>query len=180
MSEMQEKKFGYVVHPPHHHCFPPPPGPIPPGMSVKDWTDYINSYIDVRARQIYDKLKRLIPEGGSGSGGVQEVTYTQSSDLGSNARTVGTLNVDQRSTEVKVPTIRINSASQSAFNKPKGPILTFEGIGPGGDDVNVFCEDPIRTIFPCVMLKDRATNRTYSLYMENGELESTEIIPVTD
>jgi len=51
MAELKEKKFGYVVCPPHHHCIPPcPPGPIPPGMTVKDWTEYINSYIDVRAR----------------------------------------------------------------------------------------------------------------------------------
>ena len=108
------------------------------------------------------------------------MTYTQSSDLGSNARTVGTLNVDQRSTEVKVPTIGINSASQSAFNRPKGPILTFEGVGLNGENVEVFCEDPVGTVFPYVMLKDRITQRTYSLYVEKGELKSSEIIPVTD
>ena len=59
-AELKEKKFGYVVEQPscpHHPPFPPPPGPIPPGMTVADWTNYINSYIDVRARQLYDKLK---------------------------------------------------------------------------------------------------------------------------
>jgi len=69
MAELTEKKFGYVVNSPHH-CHPPcppPPRPIPPSMTVKDWMEYINSYIDVRARQIYDKLKKLIPGGGSSS-----------------------------------------------------------------------------------------------------------------
>ena len=54
----------YPSHPVHcHHnhsccdmdCFPP----APPGFTVKDWVAYINSYIDVRARQLYDKLKGL-------------------------------------------------------------------------------------------------------------------------
>ena len=104
MSELQEKKFGYVVHPPHHHCVPPcpPPGPIPPGMSVKDWTDYINSYIDVRARQIYDKLKGLVPGGG---GEKTTVTYVWSSDITDDDKTVGTLSVDGQRTEVKVPDV---------------------------------------------------------------------------
>lgn len=65
-AELKEKKFGYVVEQPscpHHPPFPPPPGPIPPGMTVADWTNYINSYIDVRARQLYEKLKKLISEG---------------------------------------------------------------------------------------------------------------------
>ena len=31
--------------------------PTPPGFTVKDWVAYINSYIDVRARQLYEKLK---------------------------------------------------------------------------------------------------------------------------
>ena len=33
--------------------------PAPPGFTVKDWVAYINSYVDVRARQLYDKLKGL-------------------------------------------------------------------------------------------------------------------------
>ena len=52
----------YPIHPAHHHhccgdmeCFPP----TPPGFTVKDWVAYINSYIDVRARQLYDKLKGM-------------------------------------------------------------------------------------------------------------------------
>jgi hypothetical protein len=70
MADLKEKKFGYVVQPPppphihphpHPHPFLPPlpPGPVPPGMTVQDWMTYINSYIDVRARQLYDKLKSL-------------------------------------------------------------------------------------------------------------------------
>ena len=75
-AELKERKFGYVVQPPscpHHHPvppFPPPPFLIPPGMTVADWTNYINSYVDVRARQLYEKLKKIIPEGGGSSGGV--------------------------------------------------------------------------------------------------------------
>ena len=62
MAELKAKKFGYVVHPPpppnFHPPYPPPPPP-PPGISMTDWIAYINSYIDVRARQLYDKLKGL-------------------------------------------------------------------------------------------------------------------------
>ena len=61
MAELKPKKFGYVVHPPPPppaYVFPTPPPP-PPGMSMTDWIAYINSYIDVRARQLYDKLKKL-------------------------------------------------------------------------------------------------------------------------
>lgn len=70
-AELKEKKFGYVVQPPPcPHVYPVkpplPPGPVPPGMTVQDWTTYINSYIDLRARQLYDKLKDLY----SSSGGV--------------------------------------------------------------------------------------------------------------
>ena len=62
MAELKEKKFGYAVVPPCPPCpphpLPPfPPGPIPPGMTVHDWVQYINNYVDVRARQIYNKLK---------------------------------------------------------------------------------------------------------------------------
>jgi hypothetical protein len=62
-AELKEKKFGYVVHPPYHPPCPPPPPPCPPGMSMTDWIAYINSYIDVRARQLYDKLKDLYTGG---------------------------------------------------------------------------------------------------------------------
>ena len=68
-DEMTEKKFGYVVNPPKPPmppCPPPPPvrplPPIPPGFAVRDWLAYINSYVDVRARQLYDKLKKLISD----------------------------------------------------------------------------------------------------------------------
>lgn len=73
MAELKEKKFGYVVNPPpgpHKHIIPhipgnpfmqppPPPVPLPPGMTMQDWMAYINSYIDVRARQLYDRLKDI-------------------------------------------------------------------------------------------------------------------------
>lgn len=58
MAELKPKKFGYVVHPPAPPKFNVPP-PAPPGISTTDWIAYINSYIDVRARQLYDKLKSL-------------------------------------------------------------------------------------------------------------------------
>ena len=66
MSDLKEKKFGFVVHPPHPmpcnpYPFPcPVPGPIPPGIHTQDWLSYINSYIDVRARQMYEKLKEQL------------------------------------------------------------------------------------------------------------------------
>ena len=72
MAEQTEKKFGYVVNPPKPPCPPIPPPfpprplpPIPPGMNVRDWLAYINSYVDVRARQLYDKLKKLISDIGT-------------------------------------------------------------------------------------------------------------------
>ena len=53
----------YPTHPVHYHspcCFDMDHHPpTPPGFTVKDWVAYINSYIDVRARQLYDKLKGL-------------------------------------------------------------------------------------------------------------------------
>ncbi len=61
-ENLKERKFGYAVlpPPPHPPCPHPPHPPhhcIPAGMTVRDWINYINSYIDVRARQLYDKLK---------------------------------------------------------------------------------------------------------------------------
>jgi hypothetical protein len=62
MAQLKPKKFGYVVQPPPPPQFnascPAMPAP-PPGISTSDWIAYINSYIDVRARQLYDKLKGL-------------------------------------------------------------------------------------------------------------------------
>ena len=175
MSELQEKKFGYVVHPPHHHCVPPcpPPGPIPPGMSVKDWTDYINSYIDVRARQIYDKLKGLIPGGGGSGGEKTTVTYTWSDDIDDNDKTVGTLNVDGQRTQIKVPSLDVEAVDESEFNNAKR-IFTFKGIGENGADVNLYCEtapDVTGTVFEKVLMKDENDN-VYELYIEGGELKS--------
>lgn len=173
MSELQEKKFGYVVHPPHHHCIPPcpPPGPIPPGMSVKDWTDYINSYIDVRARQIYDKLKNMVPGGGEKT----TVTYTWSPEIDDNDKTVGTLKVDGESKAVKIPSFDVEAVHESAFNNPK-KIFTFKGIGEHGEDVILYCEtspDVTGTQFGKILLKDiNNPSRVYELYVEDGELKS--------
>ena len=182
MAELKEKKFGYVVQPPFPppppppkpYPFPPPPRPLPPGMTVADWTAYINSYIDVRARQLYDKLKGLVTKAG-----VQEVTYEEA-DIGSDTKKIGTLKVDRNETPVKIPTIEIRAANESSFGNPTGPIVTFKGIGENGEDLNVYCENPIGAILPYVRLKDKETDQIYSLYMENGELKSSEIRPVTD
>ena len=61
MSDLKEKKFGYIVNnqpcPGHFHPpYPPMPPPIP-GVTMKDLIQYVNSYIDVRAKQIYEKIK---------------------------------------------------------------------------------------------------------------------------
>ena len=61
MSDLKEKKFGYIVNnqpcPGHlHPPYPPMPPPIP-GVTMKDLIQYVNSYIDVRAKQIYEKIK---------------------------------------------------------------------------------------------------------------------------
>ena len=65
-AKKSSSNMGYAIKPnlpPYPPCRPypppPPPGPIPPGLTVQDWMMYINSYIDVRARQLYDKLKEL-------------------------------------------------------------------------------------------------------------------------
>ena len=34
---------------------------IPPGFTVNDWTQYINTYIDVRIRGLYDRLVKCLP-----------------------------------------------------------------------------------------------------------------------
>lgn len=63
MAEMTERSFGYACCPPqsypHHSC-------NPCYITTGDWIQYINAYMDVRARQIYDKLKGMIGTGGSG------------------------------------------------------------------------------------------------------------------
>ena len=61
MSDLKEKKFGYIVNnqpcPGHFHPpYPPMPPPVP-GVTMKDLIQYVNSYIDVRAKQIYEKIK---------------------------------------------------------------------------------------------------------------------------
>lgn len=61
MSDLKEKKFGYIVNnqpcPGHlHPPYPPMPPPVP-GVTMKDLIQYVNSYIDVRAKQIYEKIK---------------------------------------------------------------------------------------------------------------------------
>ena len=60
MAEMTERSFGYTCcPPPNHSC-------TPCHITTGDWMQYINAYMDVRARQIYDKLKGMIGTGGSG------------------------------------------------------------------------------------------------------------------
>lgn len=59
MAEMTERSFGYT-------CCPPPNHSCTPGhITTGDWMQYINAYMDVRARQIYEKLKGMIGTGGS-------------------------------------------------------------------------------------------------------------------
>ena len=54
MAEMTERSFGYTCcPPPNHSC-------TPCHITTGDWIQYINAYMDVRARQIYDKLKGMI------------------------------------------------------------------------------------------------------------------------
>ena len=58
MSEMNERVFNCCPPPhqcPSHHCS------SHDRVTMGEWMHYINTYIDVRARQIYDKLKALIP-----------------------------------------------------------------------------------------------------------------------
>ena len=59
MAEQTERKFGYMIPPPHDcNCVQPPHGCVQPPhgcathheVSMADWMHYINSYIDVRAR----------------------------------------------------------------------------------------------------------------------------------
>lgn len=69
-SDLKPKKFGYVVQPPvscphHHHNHPPhpvssPPPIPPPNVAIDDILEYVNKYVDVRAKQLYDKLKEKI------------------------------------------------------------------------------------------------------------------------
>ena len=78
-EDLTEKQFGYVVPPVchHHHPIPPPPPPPapPPGISMQDWMNYINAYIDVRARQMYEKLKELIGQGGGSTPDVKNTVF---------------------------------------------------------------------------------------------------------
>lgn len=77
MSEMNEKSFSCC--PPPHQC------PSHGNISMSDWMQYINTYIDVRARQIYDKLKGLIPGVGGGVTKIiagKNITISPSSGIG--------------------------------------------------------------------------------------------------
>lgn len=64
---MTDRSFGYTCCPPvpQHYC-------VPGHITTSDWMQYINAYMDVRARQIYDKLKGQI---GTGTGDGQ-VNFT--------------------------------------------------------------------------------------------------------
>lgn len=64
MDEMTNRSFGYTgCQPQHpHQC-------TPNHITTQDWMQYINTYIDLRARQIYDKLKGQIGDGSTGSTG---------------------------------------------------------------------------------------------------------------
>ena len=57
MLETSERSLGCCPPPHPHHC------PTHGGVTTGDWMQYINTYMDVRARQIYDKLKGLLPGG---------------------------------------------------------------------------------------------------------------------
>ena len=83
-DDLKPRKFGYLVYPPPP--FPPHPPAPPPGIHVSDWIAYINSYIDARARQIYEKVK---------GSGIQSVGFRASSSISpSSSVVVGTLDVD--------------------------------------------------------------------------------------
>jgi hypothetical protein len=87
-DDLKPRKFGYMVYPPPP--FPPHPPAPPPGIHVSDWIAYINSYIDARARQIYEKVKGLVQESG-----IQSVGFLASSAISpSSSVVVGTLDVD--------------------------------------------------------------------------------------
>lgn len=101
MAEQTERKFGYMIPPPHDcNCVQPPHGCVQPPhgcathheVSMADWMHYINSYIDVRARQIYDKLKGQIGTGG-GQGDTVVVTPTPEDEF-ELPKLIGTISVD--------------------------------------------------------------------------------------
>lgn len=145
--------------------------PIPPGISTHDWIQYINSYIDIRARQIYDKLK----EAGKVDG-VSKVKYVPESEGG---RTIGNLNVEGGSepgiTPIKVPVVDVQATDQSEFIAPK-KVMTISGVGPDGKSVDVFCEAGVEEIQNEIKLKDVETGKTYKVFIQNGELVSDEVL----
>lgn len=167
-EELKPKKFGYVVHPlPPHPPMPPLPPP-PPGISMADWISYINSYIDVRARQLYDKLKSLVQQAG-----VQRVTYTPSSNLGANTKEIGRLNVDGDVTEVIAPVVNVNAEGERDLANAKR-VATIVGGGSNGQNVDIFCEDPDGYIFDEILLQDTHQRKVWKLYMKDGLLETEE------
>ena len=182
MADLKEKKFGFVVqkHHPHCHPCPPPfPGSIPPGINMQDWINYINSYIDVRARQMYEKLKKLVPEGGGTGGGVQSVTYVENPGLDDQFE-IGKLKVDGTPTSIHVPVIGLEAVDRDEFTNPKR-ILTINGVGDNGEDVEVFCEEPEQVepfnpdgyVYDEILLRDQNDNQTvYKVYIKDGTLES--------
>ena len=157
MAEQTERKFGYMIPPPHDcNCVQPPHGCVQPPhgcsthheVSMADWMHYINSYIDVRARQIYDKLKGQIGTGGGGQGDTVVVTPTLTdgekiADITVNGKTKTLYSPD--ATEVNV-----EPTPEDEFELPK----LIGTISVDGEEKKIYCEDAKELSFECLEPND--------------------------
>ena len=75
--------------------------------------------------------------------------------------------------------MKIESRSDHFNKRTQEPILIFKKAAENGvDDVEVYCEDPDGAILHQVYLRDiNDPDRIYKVYIEDGNLESHEVIP---
>lgn len=115
MEDLTERQFG-CVPPPPQHC-------MEHGhVTMAEWMQYINAYIDVRARQMYDKLKGVV---GTGDTIVQEAPIKQISVNGS------ILPITNKRVNITVP----ENASQLEFDSTISTYSKIESIANDVDQV---------------------------------------------
>lgn len=102
----------------------PPPPPSFAGMTMQEWMNYINQYIDVRARQIYDKLKGSLNNDDSGS----KVSYNQV-DFDESTK-IGSLKIDGESHPISAPAVSVDPELTSGTK--------IASIGVGGHETSIF------------------------------------------
>ena len=159
MDEMTERSFGYTCCPP-----PVPPHSCNPGhITTGDWMQYINAYMDVRARQIYDKLKGMIGNQGD------TVSVTETLDSGEK---IANIKVNGKSNPIYAPSateVGVEPTPKSDFETPK----LIGTISVDGDEKKLYCEGSRELSFECLEPLELGSNAinvcTMQIQTKNGD-----------